>query len=346
MNTSDDPLSQINERGEARRQVCEHNLARGVIGMPSSAVRTFTDPDDYAASRRGSEAELTVTGPGRFAAKLIRIDLHRLWMQRFSDNLPRIVHSGNLAGRASIAFCTQPGPGMRANGLEMRETNIIRRSHVQDYFQESTGTTCWGSMSLPVEEMAIAGATMVGCILTPHNDALTITPPPVAMARLQHLHASAGVLAEHAPAVIAHPEAARGLEQALIEALVVCLGTGVGEDRSALRQHATIMRRFRRVVEENPDQALYIPEICKVIGASERTLRVCSQELLGVSPKRYLMLRRMHLVRRALRESGPVATTVTEIATRYGFWQFGRFAGEYRSLFGELPSATLAGPRD
>ena len=65
-----------------------------------------------------------------------------------------------------------------------------------------------------------------------------------------------------------------------------------------------------------------------------------------MSPKRYLLLRRMHLARRALRDSAPTATTVTEIATRHGFWQFGRFAGEYKSLFGEAPSATLYRPRE
>jgi len=77
---------------------------------------------------------------------------------------------------------------------------------------------------------------------------------------------------------------------------------------------------------------------------SERTLRVCCEEQLGMSPKRFLLLRRMCLARRALRESAPTETTVTEIATRYGFWQFGRFAGEYKALFRELPSAMLARP--
>jgi transcriptional regulator GlxA family with amidase domain len=101
------------------------------------------------------------------------------------------------------------------------------------------------------------------------------------------------------------------------------------------------MRRFRRVVEENPDQPLYIPELCRAIGVSERTLRVCCQEQLGVGPKRYLQLRRLHLARRALRAARRDAATVTDIATRYGFWHFGRFAGEYQLLFDEAPSVTL-----
>jgi hypothetical protein len=66
--------------------------------MPSSI---FTDPDDYATSIRATRVELTVMGRGHFTAKLTRIDLHRLWMQRFFDNLPRVAHSAPRSGRAT-----------------------------------------------------------------------------------------------------------------------------------------------------------------------------------------------------------------------------------------------------
>jgi len=124
--------------------------------------------------------------------------------------------------------------------------------------------------------------------------------------------------------------------------MVGCLTGGEARKNSlAQGQHAIVMRRFHRVVEENPEEPLYIPEICKTIGVSERTLRMCCQEHLATSPKRYLLLRRMGLVRRALRDTAPYTTSVTAIGTRYGFWELGRFAVEYHALFGESPSATL-----
>src|SRR5262249_2792722 len=144
---------------------------------------------------------------------------------------------------------------------------------------------------------------------------------------------------------IANPDAARGLEQALIEAMVGCLSHP--EDRKnslAHGQHAIVMRRFRRVIEENSTEPLYIPEICKAIRVGSRKLRLGYHAHLGMGPKRYLLLRRMHLPRRALREASPDVTSVTDIATRFGFWQLGHFAVEYQSKFGESPSSTLRRP--
>jgi AraC-like DNA-binding protein len=310
--------------------------------MPSSAVHTFTDPDDYTAAFRTTTAECAITGRGRFAAKLIRINLHRLWLHRYSDNLPRVAHSATIKGRAIISFCTRPGPTQLSGGAEMHPTNIARLPEGVSSFLHSSGSASWGGMSLSVEDMDTVGAAMVGCDLTPPRDRLIVAPPAAAMAKLQRLHAATGQLAEEAPEIIAHPEAARGLEQALLEAMVDCLASPEARENTlAQGQHAIVMHRFRRVVEENPEHPLYIPEICKAIGVSTRTLQACCHEHLEMGPKHYLLLRRMHMARRALREATPDEASVTEIATRYGFWQLGRFAVEYHSLFGEPPSGTL-----
>ena len=311
--------------------------------MPSSAVQTFSDADQYAAAIRAAAVEFTVTGRGDFNAKLVRIDLHRLWMQRFSDNLPRIADvTGVVSGRTYITFRTQPGPCVLWDGVENHPSGILRFGQAGDHYQRSSGACDFATMSLPTEKIASVGELMSGLDLTSPSDTMSITPPPAVTARLQRLHAAAGDLAEHAPEIIANADSARGLEQALTEAMIDCLASRDAPKSSlAQGQHAIIMRRFRRVVEENPEQPLYIPEICKAIRVPSRTLRSVCQEHLGMGPKRYLLLRRMHLVRRALRETAPGTTSVTDIATRYGFWHLGRFAVEYQSLFGESPSATL-----
>lgn len=65
-----------------------------------------------------------------------------------------------------------------------------------------------------------------------------------------------------------------------------------------------------------------------------------------MGPMRFLLRRRMHLARRALHAADPATATVTAIAMQFGFWELGRFAAEYKTLFAEPPSATLRRPRE
>ena len=126
--------------------------------MPSSAVHTFADPDEYAAVFPATSADLTITGRGQFIAKVTRIDLHRLWMLRYSDNLPRVKHSANITGRTIIAFRTQHGPGLFFNGKEMHSGNIKQLGPGQSDNQQSAGPASVGVMSLPGPCAAEGGA--------------------------------------------------------------------------------------------------------------------------------------------------------------------------------------------
>jgi transcriptional regulator GlxA family with amidase domain len=79
-------------------------------------------------------------------------------------------------------------------------------------------------------------------------------------------------------------------------------------------------------------------------GVSERTLRAAFHDVLGLSPKQYAIGQRLRAAREALCAADPATTTVTDIATTYGFFELGRFAGRYRNAFGEVPSQTLHQP--
>ncbi len=106
-----------------------------------------------------------------------------------------------------------------------------------------------------------------------------------------------------------------------------------------------VVRRIEEYLDASGDIVLSIPTLCQIAGTSERTLEYAFREQVGITPARYLKLRRMNLVRRRLGDPEWSNAGVTRIALDCGFYDLGRFAGEYRFLFGEVPSETLARAR-
>lgn len=110
--------------------------------------------------------------------------------------------------------------------------------------------------------------------------------------------------------------------------------TGRNLRRDSLTRALQITRNLRR--------PLAIPELAKRVGVSQRTLDSAFQDSFSIPPARYLRRLRLNQVRRELRRSWGEATTVTKVANNWGFTELGRMAVEYRQLFGESPSQTLA----
>ena len=311
--------------------------------MPSSAVRIFTDPDEYFAGIRNLQIDGLVLQQGKFRAASMRIDLHRLFMCRFDENLPRIMKVTPSGTRAGIVFATDSGqPVMLLNGIEITGGQISRTGLDWEWYLRSSAPCKWGSMSLTPEGLAAAGEAIIGRELLPATFARTLAPPPPALSRLRKLHGAAAHLAKTAPDILAKPEVARAMEQASVEAMVFCLADSRSENvRNVQRHRARVMGRLAEVLMANPEEPLYMAELSARVGTSYWTLRDCCLEYLGMSPKRYLWLRRMNIARRALRRANAEQTTVTEIASDHGFWELGRFSVDYRSLFDESPSTAL-----
>jgi AraC-like DNA-binding protein len=313
--------------------------------VPWSRVFSLSDPSACQAVFWSADVELFPTAKGNFHAELTQIGMNRLWMHRIRISLPEINTVAVKPGLRSIGFLTEPNSSPLLHcGLEVVPGDIVV-NRFDVIHQRSDANFHYGTMSLPIDDLDAATEAIIGREFpkTPHKR--IIRPNSALMLRLLKLHKSVGQLAHDSPDILELPPVLRALENELIHVMVRCLAEGAAvEPTAGSCRHDTIVARFEDFLEANPDRPLYLTEICAAIGVAERTLRASCEEHLGMGPIRYLTLRRMHLVRRALTRSDPSKATVTQIITDHGFWELGRFSVAYRALFGETPSCTLRHP--
>lgn len=136
------------------------------------------------------------------------------------------------------------------------------------------------------------------------------------------------------------PDLHRTLEETLADTIVEACRDRIDvawEDSPAAWFH------FRRAIShiERKESPPRLTELARELGLTLRSVETAFQSCTGMSPATYLRCERLNRVREDLIEHGPSDATVTELAMRRGFTELGRFAVEYRRVFGEKPSQTL-----
>jgi AraC-like DNA-binding protein len=310
--------------------------------MPGSGTRTFLEPDHYEASLRQTQIEILIALNSKFKARLTWAELHDLQVLRCEEDVPRVAYVWLGAQLSFVTFPAHSGPLPILGGTELGPGEIVFHGRGERLHQATPGSFVWNVMALDPVQLEQYGRALSGKPFTLPLKGKILRPSPRDVARLRRLHAQVCHLAETKPKLLAHTEVARAIEQGLIQTLVACLtGASMRADGAIKRRHASVMIRFEEVLAEHLGEPLDTPELCELIGVTERTLRSCCAEFLGMSPVRYVLLRRLRGARVALRDAAPDGVSLLELVRGFGFAELGRFEAAYRAAFSEAPLTTL-----
>jgi AraC-like DNA-binding protein len=307
--------------------------------MPGSFTSVFGEPEDFElALRPEGVVGLLITGQGPFRARLTGIALYRLRLAAGEEELARLAYVAVPPGMVLVALAGQAGPIW--GGVEAGMDEIVTAGPGEPLHVRTLGASRWGTILVPQRDLVDNGRRLAGSGFVPLRGIAKWRPSSGAATELRELHRAAVRQAQTRSSALADGEAAHGLEQQLLHALINCLEAKTADREAPVAQRQReILARFEALLDAG--YAGHLPEIGEALGVSERHLRDCSRAHLGTSPSHYRHRRAMQRVNRALRSADPTAASVSEIAATHGFRDFGRFAGRYRAIYGELPSVTL-----
>ncbi len=315
--------------------------------IPQALNFSFSDCEGFNDLLKHDDVEITQVQPGRFANSVSLIPLEHMVFRYGRKATPWISTGTAEPGHISLLVDLNYRILPTVNGLRQEG-----RPFVQLYgggaehctVAHDPGEFAFVPIPIPVLEQAL------------HR--LGIDVLPVRSGRMTAIHADDETFrqlndtfqglrtsAENTPELFLSQEVRRTVERELLTRLALVIeraGPASGNNHQPQKVRMSVLRNAREFLDARAHTPVYLAELCGAVGVPERTLRDTFQTMLGVSPLKYLQLRRMRQARATLQQADKGSHSVKSIALDNGFWELGRFAVEYKRLFGESPSETLA----
>ena len=305
-------------------------------------TQTFTSFEAHlAAVQIAGRTRATLAGKDTSPWTMSSLTLPKLKAQWGQAGAGNIIEGTVIPRGVSIYMPFQDAHLVKVNGQRFDSQTLRLQRPDNEYCLSSTGSHGWFALHIPNEVIDDWNATHASTIGS-SSEFIRLTPNRAEMFRraVENL----GMIVDMAPFAL-ESSAAIIATSRKFEALVRGALCGNAATTHRLPRHLISRRQIVQAVKNYIDQHngeyISVAELSAVAGISERTLRAAFQDYFGFGPVRYLKLRVLNLAHKELQNADSSLTTVTQVATQFGIWELGRFALDYRLLFGELPSETL-----
>jgi AraC family transcriptional regulator, ethanolamine operon transcriptional activator len=302
----------------------------------------FRDFDEFSERNGLLDIDFLQLDAGPVDQRLLRVSLDRMVLMRGWESTSYLTRSSTPTGYVSFLFPLVSVGVSLWRGREVNQQSLLSYQGGGDHVGRISGGLHWATIFFQVDAFRDASLALRGVVPAFHpTRAPFLQPGAGALDALRAAVRQAFHVAESTPQLLDVASVRRSLEETILNAGIGAIDPP--NERVApegpLTSHHRVVSLAEEVLAAKIDSPIYLSDLCSATGVSERTVRNAFQSLYHVSPIRFLHLRRMHQVRRALRNNP--GASVTDAALRFGFGNLGRFAVEYRQIFGESPSHTL-----
>jgi AraC family ethanolamine operon transcriptional activator len=304
-------------------------------------THTFSSPEAHAAAVQNANLRIRLQAKSCAPWTISSLNLHNLKVQWGQVGGGTLVEGAVSPGAALIFVPTQNSRAMRVDGRRLDGQTFRFQLPGEEFCLSSTDWHGWFSIMIPTGVLedwnatsANYGTSSSGFIRLPLDRAEAF----------QRMVAQLGSIVQQTPGAFDSTTAIKTTARKLMERVRDALWGRLADIPHPGRRTISRMQIIRAAMDfldKHACEYLTVEALATAAGVSERTLRTAFQDYFGIGPVGFLKLRTLNLVRKTLENAAPSMTTVTEAAMQFGVWELGRFAQDYRHLFGELPSATL-----
>ena len=314
--------------------------------MPYDGVEfhRFDEPEELKAAEPNLYCQAIPMGRGPFevTATTVHMGGVTLAMGRASPCL------GFLRTAADCAVLQLPlgkGEGLVLNAVACRPGVVGAYAGGAELLWAISRRSSFAALVLPFGAMEELLEPPAGSKLLQRGSCALLQTRPASWSRAERLVRAARATAAATPGTFEAEQPRQALRDDLLKAAHDLVSP---EPDAEVRTPRATQARRRMVVKADEylrahlHRPIYTEELCEALAVSASGLAGAFRAVFGVSPHRFLKLRRLSMVRAALRSREGPPLLVKSVALSHGFWHLGQFAQDYRETFGETPSETLA----